>query len=326
MKIYKESIIYMCKSLALLILTLLGFRPTCSFGQESIKIPEGNAVIGNYPADYGNYTSDVVSVMEFYMDKFEVSNQDFSEFIADSGYYKIQYWIIDGEADSLAGWNWIQKNKICCPKFWNLATDPFWENDPFSKHEDTPVIGVSWFEAYAYARWKGKRLPTLAEWEKAAKGTSKQHGELEGTGVGLIYPWGNDFFKAQIPPEYQLCNWRLRYYAYKFPDTDGRSRKYGYARETWKTDGFREEASPVGFFSPQGDSPNGIADMAGNVWEWTSSDYPGFEKQLKIIKGGGWYRSTPEHLKNGYIHGYGPYYRGKSIGFRCAENIKSSEK
>jgi formylglycine-generating enzyme required for sulfatase activity len=315
------SFFNMTECLWLLIFMLLIFGSLLSLGQESIKIAEGNAVLGNYPEGYGNYDYQIVSVSGFLMDKYEVTNRDFAEFIADSGYKKKHLWTVEGVDDSLAGWDWTKKHKIVCPKYWCLNSEPFWKNDPYSKHENAPVIGVSWFEAYAYAKWKGKRLPSSAEWEKAARGTSSDYGETEGTGVGLKYPWGNDFFHAQSPPEYELCNWRLRYYAYQFPDTDGRSKEYGYERETWKTDGFREETNPVGFYSPQGDSPFGIADMAGNVWEWTDCDYPGFEGKMKIIRGGGWFRSTPEHLKTGYIHGNGPYYRGRSLGFRCAENL-----
>ena len=302
---------------------LLVFESTFLIAQDSIKIPEGNVVIGNYPEGYGNRQAEVLHVDAFFMDKYEVTNSEFAEFVSDSGYQKKRYWIIEGIADSLAGWMWIKSNHILCPEYWNLESDPYWKRDPYSPSVNTPVVGVSWFEACAYAKWKGKRLPTSAEWEKAARGTSKQFGMKNETGVGFIYPWGNNFFKGQSPPEYKLCNWRLRYYAYKFPDTNGRSAEYGYAKETWKTDGFREQASPVGFFSPQGDSPYGIADMAGNVWEWTSDKYPGFEKDLKIVKGGGWYRSTLEHLKTGYIYGVGPYYRGRSTGFRCVSDLNN---
>jgi len=291
-------------------------------GQDSVEIPEGNVVLGNYPAGYGNISPEIVFVPTFLLDKHEVTNREFAEFVADGGYQEQQFWILEGMNDSLAGWRWIIKFQILCPKYWSLDSKPYWGKDLYSPTDNSPVVGVSWFEACAYAKWKGKRLPTNAEWEKAARGTSNQFGEYNGTGVGLIYPWGNDFFIGQTPPEYHLCNWRLRFYAYKFPDTNTRADQYSYTRETWKTDGFKEQASPVGSFSPQGDSPYGIADMSGNVWEWTSSNYPRFEDDLKIIKGGDWYRSTLEHLKTGYIYGVGPYYRGRSTGFRCASDIR----
>jgi formylglycine-generating enzyme required for sulfatase activity len=114
-----------------------------------------------------------------------------------------------------------------------------WENK-----RDHPVVNVSWNDALAYCQWLNGlrrnelpsgvvlRLPTEAEWEKAARGTD-----------GWIYPWGNTFDKNK-------CN------------TD---------------EGGKNDTTPVGAYSPQGDSPYGAADMVGNVWEWTHSlfkDYP----------------------------------------------------
>lgn len=287
---------------------------------EEVLIPAGKVVIGNHPAGYGNRPPQIVMLPDYFIEKTEVTNKEFARFVDDSGYVKKQFWIIPGIADSLQGWNWLVENEITHPKYWYLDRMPFWKGAKYSSRDDSPVVGVSWFEAHAYAKWAGKRLPTAEEWEKAARGTSRKYGEWQGVGVGAKYPWGNNFFQKQRPPQYQLCNWRLRYYAYRYPDTNGRARSTGYARETWKTDGFREQAAPVKHFSPQGDSPYGVADLAGNVWEWTATGFPKYEDAMFIIKGGGWYRSTLDHLKTGYIHGAGPYYRGRSLGFRCARS------
>jgi sulfatase modifying factor 1 len=91
--------------------------------------------------------------------------------------------------------------------------------------ENHPVVDVSWFGAAAYARFCGKRLPTEAQWEKAARGP-----------YGNRYPWGNHLPTAYHAP--------LNFY-------------------------FGPELTPVGFYSPVGDSPYGVADMLGGCWEWT---------------------------------------------------------
>ncbi|NUO80078.1 SUMF1/EgtB/PvdO family nonheme iron enzyme [candidate division KSB1 bacterium] len=293
---------------------------TFGIPNDEIFIAAGRVVLGNYPEGYGNFAPQTVSLPDFYIDRFEVTNQQFAAFIDSGGYSTQTYWVIAGQPDSLAGWLWKEENQIATPKFWNLSDAPYWKNDLYSKLPNTPVVGVSWFEAYAYARWAGKRLPTAAEWEKAARGASSEFGTRENVGVGFKYPWGNNFFKAQAPPDYRLCNWRLRYYAYRFPDIGSRADATGYPEKTWQTDGYAESAAPVGSFSPQGDSPYGISDMAGNVWEWTATPFPKYEMDLYIIKGGGWYGSTLEHLKAGYRYGMGPYLRSRDIGFRCARD------
>ena len=287
---------------------------------DEVLVPAGPVVLGNLPEGYGNYSAQTAELNDFYIDRFEVTNQQFAAFVDAGGYRNHQYWIVATEEDSLAGWRWKEENHIAAPKFWDLNAQPYWKSDFYSNLPNTPVVGVSWFEAQAYARWAGKRLPSAAEWEKAARGTSSEFGTQDGIGVGFEYPWGNNFFKGQTPPNYKLCNWRLRFYAYRYPDTGGRAAATGYAEGTWKDDGYRESAAAVGSFSPQGDSPYGAADMSGNVWEWTASPYPKFEKQLKIIKGGGWYGSTLDHLKTGYRRGVGPHLRAKDTGFRCARD------
>ena len=114
----------------------------------------------------------MLTLPDYWIGKTEVTNAQFRPFVEGDGYTNPGYW-------TAAGWTWRQENTITQPEYWN---EPQW-NAP-----DYPVVGVSWFEAVAYCRWLSKqtglafRLPSEAEWEKAARGTN-----------GRIYPWGNSW-------------------------------------------------------------------------------------------------------------------------------------
>ncbi len=128
---------------------------------DMVKVPKG-------PFLYGDQKIRVVIKHDYWIDQYPVTNQKYGEFVLGGGYGRPQYWSDDG-------WQWKMKHDVAAPEFWNDGT---W-NKP-----DHPVVGVSYFEAEAYATWVGKRLPTEQEWEKAARG--------EG---GHQYPWGEEFDK-----------------------------------------------------------------------------------------------------------------------------------
>lgn len=128
---------------------------------EMVKVPKG-------PFLYGDQNIRLVIEHDYWIDQYPVTNQKYGEFVLCGGYEKQQCW-------SSEGWEWKTENSITHPAHWN---DGEW------RHPDHPVVGVSYYEAEAYAIWAGKRLPTEQEWEKAARGED-----------GRQYPWGERFDK-----------------------------------------------------------------------------------------------------------------------------------
>jgi formylglycine-generating enzyme required for sulfatase activity len=124
--------------------------------------PAPGFVLGELPSEQPHHW--VTLSKGYWIDKTEVTNRAFQAFVAAGGYTTRAYW-------SEAGWAWLSKQSIDqLPRFC-LGNLP-----------DNPAACVSWYEAEAYAAWRGGRLPTEAEWEYAARGPE-----------GRIYPWGNTF-------------------------------------------------------------------------------------------------------------------------------------
>ena len=139
-----------------------------------VKVPAGPFLMGSSDADTQASSDEKpqqnVTLDTYWIGKTEVTNVQFRPFVAGDGYTNREYW-------TETGWAWQQENKLTQPAYWNEAQ---WNGDT------QPVVGVSWFEAVAYCRWLSKqtghefRLPSEAEWEKAARGPDD-----------LIWPWGN---------------------------------------------------------------------------------------------------------------------------------------
>ncbi|MGD2092714.1 MAG: SUMF1/EgtB/PvdO family nonheme iron enzyme, partial [Candidatus Aminicenantes bacterium] len=216
---------------------------------------------------------------EYMMGKYPVTNEEYKDFMADDGYKKKEFWTTEG-------WQWREQKNIFEPVYWH---DRKWNGPNF------PVVGVSWYEAAAYAKWLSQStgdkcaLPTEAQWEKAARGSK-----------GLVYPWGNEFDKNK-------CN--------SFEGGLGRT-------------------SPVGLF-PGGESPYGCMDMAGNVWEWCGDWYeedyykksPAKNPQGpsagagRVVRGGGWGGGgwgCRAAYRGAWFH---PTFRGYVLGFRLVRAL-----
>ncbi|HIE26225.1 TPA: formylglycine-generating enzyme family protein [Candidatus Poribacteria bacterium] len=191
----------------------------------------------------------------FYIDKFEVTNKLYQKFIAETGYPAKSY----------------------------LNRAPY--NLP-----ELPAVVLNWEDAAAYARWAGKRLPTEAEWEKAARGTDAR-----------IWPWGDEWDASKLNAN------------------DGTGAIDGYA-----------QTAPVGQY-PQGISPYGVHDMAGNIWEWVADWYDPHYYQISprrnptgpptgeyhVLRGGGWAENY-DFARCASRWGSNP---GSLLrGFRCAKD------
>ena len=238
-----------------------------------VYVPAGEFIMGSDP-DVDPMTDALdelpqhkVFLDAYFIDKHEVSNADYTKFVEATGH----------------------RNSI------------FWDNPKFN-HPDQPVVGVTWGDAAAYAEWVGKRLPTEAEWEKAARGTD-----------GRIWPWGDDFDPTK-------CNF----------DDEGKFDGH--------LDGFAM-AAPVKSFE-QGASPYGALNMVGNVAEWVSdwfdAEYyfvspaenpkgpPTSGMGKKSWRGASWFAGS-EQMRCAFREYDDIVASGQILGFRCAIDAPKAE-
>lgn len=259
-----------------------------NFSGDMVLIHAGTYTIG----DGHDAPIRTVFLSPCYIDRHEVTNRQFAEFVKATGY-------VTGAEKAGGGWCYIAGERD-----WRFVRGADWRHplgpgSSIEGAEDYPVVLVSWHDAVAYARWAGKRLPTEAEWEVAARSGKPESEQPLATVNG----------EAAVPANYWQGVW---------------------PKENLLKDGFLY-AAPVGSFPA---NEWGLYDTLGNVWEWTadwySADVPSEAKDptgpesgtLRVAKGGSWFCSA------GYCSAYGPGFRGKSppdrafnnVGFRCAKD------
>ncbi|MBN1754992.1 SUMF1/EgtB/PvdO family nonheme iron enzyme [bacterium] len=270
--------------------------------------------MGNYPDGYGEegavHPGNPVWVDSFYLDVFEVTNQQYADFLNSA--YAEGIIVADGDFVYDSSGEFTYYGTGSTSREIDFGGGLF-EAD--SGREDFPVVHVTWYGAQAYAAYYGKRLATEAEWEKAARGTSTEFGELEGIGVGYIYPW-----KSTIPyTDYidgSYANYSISNDPYEYHSTP-RSTPVGFF------DGHINEE----FYTENNVSSYGCYDMAGNAWEWTGDWYAEYSDPHnppssgihKVIRGGS-YTSEIKDLRCAKRQLNAPGNGVSNLGFRCADD------
>ena len=276
-------------------------------GAEMVLVPAGEFVMGSAPDEITSLLSrnpkaksallkdetpsHRVFLDAFYIDTYEVTNARFQQFVQATR-YRTQAERGGGGKIRTGAKTWVQVPDAN----WRSPTG---RGSSLGGLEAHPVVQVSWHDAKAYCAWAGKRLPTEAEWEKAARGTD-----------GRLYPWGNQSDGIRV----NFCD-RNCPFEWKDDSVD---------------DGYGATA-PVGSYEA-GKSPSGAYDMAGNVWEWVADRYdagyyqrsparnpPGPTSGAQVgVRGGSWlygglaFRTTVRS-------GVPPERRNDNIGLRCVQ-------
>jgi len=223
-----------------------------------VVIPAGEFTMGSQDGDADERPAHKVQVNAFSMDVYEVTVRQYAEFLRAEGFHS--------------------------PLDWNTMNQP--------THQKYPVANVDWADAAAYCKWAGKRLPTEAEWEKAARGTD-----------GRLYPWGND------PPTPLHANY-------------GKTGSHNY--EALAPVGtFENGKSPYGIYDMAGNVWEWVSD-------WYDTDYYKNSPQqnpeglptggFKVIRGGAW-NTSARNLRSSDRYWDPPSFRSLYFpGFRCVKN------
>lgn len=251
-------------------------------------IPEGYFEMGSENGYSDEKPRHSVFLAAFWMDQTEVTNDMYARFVEESGYITLAEeegfgWatINNQEGDKIAGADWLH---------------PSGSSSDLLGKGDHPVVQISWQDASAYCHWAGKRLPTEAEWEMAARGGLS----------GAEYPWGDE-----VP----VCQTETKNGA-RFDDG-----------------GQCEPAGTVSVGSYQANR-YGLFDMVGNVWEWVSDWYDENyyqvserdnpkgpdEGRYRVARGGSWDQGIT-YLNVAYRHKFVPDLAWNNIGFRCVSEI-----
>jgi formylglycine-generating enzyme required for sulfatase activity/predicted MPP superfamily phosphohydrolase/energy-coupling factor transporter ATP-binding protein EcfA2 len=260
------------------ILGVLGDRRINAFSPEMVRVEAEEFIRGSGEGLDREKPERHIYLDAYMIGKYPVTNQEFKEFVNDGGYKEKEFWTSEG-------WKWRKEENISEPLYWH---DRKWNGPNF------PVVGISWFEADAFCKWlshktgKQYRLPTEAEWEKAARGTE-----------GREYPWGNEFDEKK-------CNsWE------------------GKLRRTSPVGIFQEDRGPCGCFDMAGNVVEWCLDWFDEKYYKKSPDKnpkgPS-EGALRVLRGGSW-GLHPVRCRSAFRRYSPPASRYRLFGLRLFRSL-----
>jgi formylglycine-generating enzyme required for sulfatase activity len=234
-------------------------------GREMVLIPAGPFTMGGGPeGDFDEQPQREIYLDAFYMDKYEVDNANYRRFVKMTKRHEQFIPVFEDDVNLLMG-------------------------------DQQPAVGVTWLDAQAYCQWAGKRLPTEAEWEKAARGTD-----------GREYPWGDQFDP-------------------RFANGNGEEDGYKY---TAPVKSFEEGRSPYGLYNMAGNASEWVNDWYDQFYYKTApfKDPKGPETGKVLVYRGGSFNNSQKDLRASKRFGGGhPERADSTIGFRCARDPQESQ-
>lgn len=268
---------------------VLQLQKTRNQHPESQKIyqtpPAHSATMIEIPAGYFELGNDAIDAMDnerpahrvyldtYAIDRYPVTCSEYQQFIDAEGYQNSRWW-------SKAGWEWLQSEQVTQPLYWQLGAN------------NHPVCGVSWYEAEAYAQFVDKRLPTEAEWEKAASWDAVNR-------CRRVYPWGN----SSLDVHRCNCDFTIS--------------------QTTPVDAYSAGQSAYGCYDMLGNVWEWTASIFQGYPGFASFPYIGysqtyFDEQHRVLRGGSW-ATLPWALRCSFRNWYHPHMRQMFAGFRCAK-------
>ena len=261
----------------------VGEKAASELEQRMAFVPAGNVAVAQSLTDHANALEEETDVAPFLVDVHAVTNERFQRFVDAEGYDELEFWPED-----------IWPHLI---EFKDLTGEPaprFWRE---GRHDhrlgDHPVVGVSWFEAQAYALWIGQRLLTDAEWQMSASWHIKSSAD-----IFRRFPWGDAMDNTR-------CNiWSARH----------------------------GHTVPVAEYD-NGAAPNRVMQLIGNVWEWTETEYTVIdeagrpivgEMPMHAVRGGAFDTYFEAQTTSQFRTGQIAFARAHNTGFRCAMDIDAA--